>query len=39
MDGEVFVRVLDARGELAALANWNEDIPGGRWRLSRVFHA
>ena len=39
MDGEVFVRVLDARGELAALAKWNEDIPGGRWRLSRVFHA
>ena len=38
MDGEVFVRVLDARGELAALAKWNEDIPGGRWRLSRVFH-
>ena len=39
MDGEVFVRVLDSRGELAALAKWNEDIPGGRWRLSRVFHA
>ena len=38
MDGEVFVRVLDSRGELAALAKWNEDIPGGRWRLSRVFH-
>jgi tRNA pseudouridine55 synthase len=38
MNGEVFVRVLDARGELAALAKWNEDIPGGRWRLSRVFH-
>jgi len=39
MDGEVFVRVLDSRGGLAALAKWNEDIPGGRWRLSRVFHA
>jgi hypothetical protein len=39
MNGEVFVRVLDARGDLAALAKWNEDIPGGRWRLSRVFHA
>ena len=38
MDGEVFVRVLDSRGRLAALAKWNEDIPGGRWRLSRVFH-
>jgi len=38
MDGEVFVRVLDSRGGLAALAKWNEDIPGGRWRLSRVFH-
>ena len=34
MDGEVFVRVLDSRGGLAALAKWNEDIPGGRWRLS-----
>lgn len=38
MNGEVFVRVLDSRGGLAALAKWNEDIPGGRWRLSRVFH-
>lgn len=38
MDDEVFVRVLDSRGRLAALAKWNEDIPGGRWRLSRVFH-
>ncbi len=38
VNGEEFVRILDARGGLAALAKWNEDIPGGRWRLSRVFH-
>lgn len=38
IDGEEFVRILDSRGGLAALAKWNEDIPGGRWRLSRVFH-
>jgi tRNA pseudouridine55 synthase len=35
---EEFVRILDSRGGLAALAKWNDDIPGGRWRLSRVFH-
>jgi len=38
ISGEEFVRILDARGGLAALAKWHEDIPGGRWRLSRVFH-
>jgi tRNA pseudouridine55 synthase len=35
---EEFVRILDSRGGLAALAKWHDDIPGGRWRLSRVFH-
>jgi tRNA pseudouridine55 synthase len=35
--GERLVRVLDPRGELAALAEWTEDLPGGRWRLLRVF--
>lgn len=35
---EEFVRILDSRGGLAALARWNDDIPGGHWRLSRVFH-
>lgn len=38
VNSEEFVRILDTRGGLAALAKWNEDIPGGRWRLSRVFH-
>jgi hypothetical protein len=33
------VGILDPRGELAALAKWSEDLPGGRWRLYRVFHA
>lgn len=36
--GEDFVAILEPRGELAALAKWTDDIPGGRWRLSRVFH-
>jgi hypothetical protein len=33
------VGILDPRGELAALAKWTEDLPGGCWRLHRVFHA
>jgi tRNA pseudouridine55 synthase len=33
------VGILDPRGELAALAKWSEDSPGGRWRLYRVFHS
>jgi tRNA pseudouridine55 synthase len=36
-NGENYIGILDPRGELAALARWTEDIPGGRWRLSRVF--
>ena len=36
-NGEEYVGILDPRGELAALARWIDDIPGGRWRLSRVF--
>lgn len=36
---EGLVGILDPRGELAALAKWSEDLPGGRWRLYRVFHA
>lgn len=31
------VGILDPRGELAALAKWSEDLPGGRWRIHRVF--
>jgi tRNA pseudouridine55 synthase len=34
---EDFVAILEPRGELAALAKWVDDIPGGRWRLFRVF--
>ena len=34
---EDFVAILEPRGELAALAKWADDIPGGRWRLFRVF--
>lgn len=36
-DCEEFVAILEPRGELAALAKWMDDIPGGRWRLFRVF--
>jgi tRNA pseudouridine55 synthase len=36
-NGESFVSILEPRGELAALAQWVDDIPGGRWRLFRVF--
>jgi hypothetical protein len=28
---------LDARGDLVALIGWNDEIPGGGWRLLRVF--
>jgi len=37
--GEQLMRILDTRGELAALAHWSDEIPGGRWRLLRVFCA
>jgi tRNA pseudouridine55 synthase len=36
-EGERLARVLDPRGELAALAQWIDDPLGGRWRLLRVF--
>ena len=36
-DCEEFVAILEPRGELAALAKWADDTPGGRWRLFRVF--
>jgi len=34
---EKVVRILGPRGSLVALAQWTEDLPGGRWRLNRVF--
>jgi tRNA pseudouridine55 synthase len=34
---EKLARILDPRGGLVALVEWIEDIPGGRWRLIRVF--
>jgi len=37
--GEQLVCILDPRRELVALAEWSEDIPGGLWRLARVFHS
>ncbi len=37
--GEELVRIQDPCGELAALARWSEQIPGGGWRLFRVFHS
>jgi tRNA pseudouridine55 synthase len=38
VEREKWLRILDPRGELAALVEWNEEMPGGRWRLFRVFH-
>jgi tRNA pseudouridine55 synthase len=35
--GERVIRILGPRGDLVALAQWTEDLPGGRWRLNRVF--
>jgi tRNA U55 pseudouridine synthase TruB len=35
--GARLARLLDPRGELAALVEWVEDLPAGRWRLLRVF--
>jgi tRNA pseudouridine55 synthase len=34
---EELVRIVDARGELVALIGWNAAIPGGGWRLLRIF--
>jgi tRNA pseudouridine55 synthase len=34
---ERLVGIVDARGELAAIAVWTEDLPEGRWRLFRLF--
>jgi tRNA pseudouridine55 synthase len=36
--GEELVSIQDFRGEVVALARWGEEIPGGGWRLFRVFH-
>ena len=38
-ESESLVRIQDPRGELVALIQWTEEIPGGSWRLLRVFHA
>jgi len=37
-NGQTLLSILDRTGELVALAKWTEDLPGGRWRLYRVFH-
>jgi tRNA pseudouridine55 synthase len=37
LPGERLVCILNPRGELVALAEWSEIIPGGLWRLARVF--
>jgi hypothetical protein len=34
---ESMMSILDPRGELAALAQWTDEMPGGRWKLYRVF--
>jgi tRNA pseudouridine55 synthase len=37
LEEQELVRLLDARGDLVALIGWNEEIPGGGWRLLRIF--
>jgi tRNA pseudouridine55 synthase len=34
---EKLARILDPRGGLVALVEWVDDVPQGRWRLSRIF--
>jgi tRNA pseudouridine55 synthase len=34
---ESMMSILDPRGELAALAQWTDEMPCGRWKLYRVF--
>jgi tRNA pseudouridine55 synthase len=34
---ERLVGIIDPRGELAAIAEWTEDLTEGRWRLFRLF--
>lgn len=36
-EAERLVGIVDPRGELAAIAEWTEDLPEGRWRLFRLF--
>ncbi len=36
-EGEKLLGILDPRGTLSALAQWNEDVAEGRWRLLRLF--
>jgi tRNA pseudouridine55 synthase len=37
--GEKLLGILDPCGDLAALVQWTEDLPGGRWRLCRIFQS
>jgi tRNA pseudouridine55 synthase len=37
LEPEELVRVVDAQGVLVALIRWSDDIPGGHWRLLRIF--
>jgi tRNA U55 pseudouridine synthase TruB len=36
-EAERLVGIVDPRGDLAAIAEWTEDLPEGRWRLFRLF--
>jgi len=36
--GATLLSILDQADALIALVQWSEDLPGGRWRLYRVFH-
>jgi tRNA pseudouridine55 synthase len=37
--GQNLLGILDPCGDLAVLVQWTEEVPGGRWRLYRVFQS
>jgi tRNA pseudouridine55 synthase len=37
VEKEEAVQIVDSRGDLVALIRWNEETPGGGWRLLRIF--
>ncbi len=39
LGGQNLLGILEPCGDLAALVQWTEDLPGGRWRLYRLFQS
>lgn len=38
LGGERVLRILDRQGHIAALVEWQDTVPSGRWRLGKIFH-